>query len=82
MADSERDVRRRLGQSVKRLRLARKLTQAGLAELADVEPRTIQRLEAGVSARLSTLVVVARALEVSVGALFEATSKPRTPSKA
>jgi transcriptional regulator with XRE-family HTH domain len=77
VAESERDVRKRLGASVKRLRVAAKLTQAELAERAGVEPRTVQRLEAGVSARLSTLVVVARALDVGVGAFFDTRSKAR-----
>jgi transcriptional regulator with XRE-family HTH domain len=42
-----------LGGNVRRLRVARKLTQEALAELIGVNPRTVQKIEAG---RLNILV--------------------------
>lgn len=35
------------GANVRRLRVAQKMTQEQLAELADLNPRTIQKIEAG-----------------------------------
>jgi transcriptional regulator with XRE-family HTH domain len=70
-------VRLWLGTNVRRLREARGWTQAELAERAGVEPRTIQGLELGVSARLSTIVAVANVLGVPVARLFRRASVPR-----
>ena len=41
------ELLRALGGNVRRLRLRAKLTQEGLAELVGVNPRTIQKIEAG-----------------------------------
>lgn len=46
-------------------------TQEHLAEVSQVNPRTIQRLEAGEDASLDTLRLVANALNVQIGDLFE-----------
>lgn len=52
-----------LGARVNRQRLARNLTQAGLAEAAGVSKRTIERLEAGESTQLSSFIRILRAIE-------------------
>lgn len=49
-------------------------TQEHLAEVSQVNPRTIQRLEAGEDASLETLRLVANALGVQIGDLFETIS--------
>ena len=55
---------------IKELRTACHLSQEQLAEKAQVSVRTIQRLEAGDDASISTLNLVAGALGVEVGDLF------------
>ncbi|MCH3989666.1 MAG: helix-turn-helix domain-containing protein [Lactobacillus sp.] len=56
---------------IKKLRQERHLSQEQLAAQAQVSVRTIQRLEAGEDASISTLNLVAKALQVEVGDLFE-----------
>lgn len=51
-----------LGDQVRRVRIARDLDQAGLAELADVSIGAISNLERGKGSSLRTLVSVLRAL--------------------
>lgn len=55
---------------IKQLRMAKRMSQEQLAEKAQVSVRTIQRLEAGEDASISTLNLVAGALGVEVGDLF------------
>lgn len=55
---------------IKELRAASHQSQEQLAEKAQVSVRTIQRLEAGDDASISTLNLVAGALGVGVGDLF------------
>ena len=50
-----------MGQNVRRQRLAAGLTQEKLAELADLAPRTIQKIEAGQLDLLATTVARLRA---------------------
>lgn len=67
------DVRRLVGNNVKRLRTAAGLTQAALAERLEVDRAYVSGLEQG--ARNPTVVTlwhVARALGVSVATLLEA----------
>ena len=68
--DRTHEVRRHVGTNVNRERLRQHFTQAELAQAAGVEHRTLQRLEAGATARLSTVVAVADALGVPVWRLF------------
>lgn len=56
---------------IKQLRQNKHLSQEQLAAQAQVSVRTIQRLEAGEDASISTLNLVAKALQVDVGDLFE-----------
>lgn len=53
-----------IGTRLARLRLDRNLTQAELATEAGVSRRTVERVEAGESAQLSSLVRLLRALGV------------------
>lgn len=49
-------------------RKAAKLTQERLAELADLSPRTVQKIEAG---RLNILVTTLRRLRASIGCSYQ-----------
>ncbi len=53
-----------LGSKIKRLRLARNITQTKLARTAGVSERTLRRLESGNGATLDTLVRVLSALKL------------------
>lgn len=66
---------------IKKLRVAKHLSQEQLAEKAKVSVRTIQRLEAGDDASISTLNLVASALGVSVGDLFPKTESSQQKAK-
>ena len=60
-----------LGANVRRERLARGYTQEALAELADLNTRTIQKIEAGqINILISTVVRLKRALKCSWRALL------------
>jgi transcriptional regulator with XRE-family HTH domain len=52
-----------VGDNVRRLRVARKLTQERLAELVGVNPRTIQKIEAG---KLNVLATTLARLQVAL----------------
>lgn len=71
------DVRRMVGQNVRRLRLAAGISQAELAERMGFDRAYVSELEQG--ARNPTVVTlwhVAKALGVSIKAFFEA--RPKT----
>ncbi len=53
-----------LGTRIARYRLERQLTQAALAEQAGVAKRTVERIEAGASAQMSSLIRVLRVLDL------------------
>ena len=61
---SDEAVLRELGERLARRRIALDLTQARLAERAGVAKRTLERMESGASAQLSSLVRVMRALDL------------------
>ena len=66
---------------IKQLRLAKHLSQEQLAEKSKVSVRTIQRLEAGEDASISTLNLVAGSFGVKVGDLFPTTDSDRQKVK-
>lgn len=68
--DRVQEVLRQLGANVRTLRKRQGLTQAQLAEQAGLEPRSVQRVEAGATGSFSTLVRVALALDVAIERLF------------
>jgi transcriptional regulator with XRE-family HTH domain len=64
------DPQPELGAAIRELRLAKRLTQARLAELADLEPTWISRLEQGrANPSYGTVRRLAAALDESVSTL-------------
>jgi transcriptional regulator with XRE-family HTH domain len=63
MATSQQ-TEREIGQRLARLRLARNVTQADLAEKAGIGVRTLRRLEAGDPSTLDTFLRVAAVLDL------------------
>jgi transcriptional regulator with XRE-family HTH domain len=62
---------RAFGGDVRRVRMARKITQEKLAELVDLNIRTIQKIEAGhVNILLTTVLRLQKALGCSWGDLL------------
>ncbi len=60
------------GQRLRRIRRAQGLTQEQLAEAADLNPRTVQKIEAGqIDILLTTLIRLKTALGCNPGELFE-----------
>ena len=60
------------GQRLKRIRRAQGLTQEQLAEAANLNPRTVQKIEAGqMDILLTTLIRLKTALDCNPGELFE-----------
>ena len=53
-----------IGARVTRYRLDLQLTQADLADRAGVSKRTVERIEAGTSAQMSSIIRVLRALDL------------------
>jgi len=56
-----------LGQRLAAVRIARQMTQAKLAEEAGLSKRTVERMEAGDSSQLSSLIRVLRVLGLLEG---------------
>ena len=52
------------GERITRRRLDLQLTQAALAEQAGVAKRTVERIEAGASAQMSTMIRIFRVLDL------------------
>lgn len=68
-----------IGDRLARRRLDLQLTQAGLAEQAGVAKRTVERIEAGASVQMSTLIRLFRVLDLLPGldqAIPEAVPRP------
>ena len=64
---SDTAILRELGERLGGYRLRLSLTQAQLAEQAGISKRTVERIEAGHSAQLSSLVRILRVLELLSG---------------
>lgn len=60
-------ILREIGGRVQRRRIQMQLSQAELAVQAGVSKRTIERIEDGASAQLSTLIRILRVLELLAG---------------
>jgi len=56
-----------IGSRIARRRLELQLTQAALAEQAGIGKRTLERIEAGASAQLSSIIRLLRVLDLVVG---------------
>jgi transcriptional regulator with XRE-family HTH domain len=63
LANNEKKVLGALGANVRRERMARGITQEKLAELADLNIRTIQKIESGeLNVLITTLIRIQRGL--------------------
>jgi transcriptional regulator with XRE-family HTH domain len=60
----ETEFPRTLGANIRRERLARGLTQERLAELAELNPRTVQKIEAG---SINILVTTLHRIRIALG---------------
>jgi transcriptional regulator with XRE-family HTH domain len=56
-----------IGRRLARCRLDRQLTQADVAEQAGVSKRTVERIEAGASVQMSTVIRILRILDLLPG---------------
>ena len=56
-----------IGERVARRRLDLQLTQADLAEQAGIAKRTVERIESGASAQMSSMIRMLRVLELLAG---------------
>lgn len=65
-----KNIGERLGRNIATHRKAAGLTQAQLAELVDVHPETISRIESGKSSSIELLGQIARVLELELHELF------------
>lgn len=65
------DIKKSLGEKIKRLRKKRKLTQEQLAEIIDIAPRNLCKIEIGESfVKADTLERLLLALDVTTEELF------------
>lgn len=79
MKQSEKILRERLGQQLRKARLSHGLTQNDVAERVETDPETISRFERGATLpSLVRLLALAEALDVSVAALLGAASPRAT----
>ncbi len=62
---------KRIGQKIREIRLAKKLTQSSLASSCDVDIRTIQRIEKGTfNMSLKILFLISHSLEINPSELL------------
>jgi len=73
MADmQEIEERKRIGQRLREIRQDKNLSMQDLANIADIELSQIYRIEtAKINPKLSTLLVIARALGVNAAEFFQ-----------
>lgn len=65
------DVKKEFGEKLKRLRKSKHLTQEQLAEMIDIDPRNLSRIEVGLSfVKAETLEKILKALDISTEQLF------------
>lgn len=77
------EIVKHVGRRIRVLRDDRGLTQAGLAEQADLAPHTVSRIERGEQApSLDGLARIAKALRVEVADLFLREPRPRVGESA
>jgi len=61
-SNSDEAILAEVGQRISRRRLAMQMTQAELAEQAGIGKRTLERVEAGLTAQFSTMIRIFRVL--------------------
>lgn len=65
------DVKKSFGEKLKRLRKSKNLTQEQLAEMIDIDPRNLSRIEVGLSfVKAETLEKILDALDITTEQLF------------
>jgi transcriptional regulator with XRE-family HTH domain len=64
---SDNDVLAELGRRLSRRRLDLQITQADLARQAGVSKRTVERIEAGASAQMVSIIRICRVLDLMAG---------------
>lgn len=64
---SDEAILAEIGERITRRRLDLQLTQAALAEQAGIAKRTLERIEAGASAQMSSMIRVLRVLDLLSG---------------
>ena len=65
------DVKKLFGEKLKRLRKNKNLTQEQLAEMIDIDPRNLSRIEVGLSfVKAETLEKILNALDITTEQLF------------
>ncbi len=67
VSPADHAILKEIGKRIAAARLGLSLTQADLAEQAGLSKRTIERIEAGASAQLSSLVRILRVLQLLPG---------------
>ncbi len=83
MAAHRHDIVVRFGKRLRELRLERGLSQATLAERAEVTPEYVSRIERGqVGPSMEVTGRLAQALNLEVQALFESSAGPRSADPA
>jgi len=66
------NVKKALGEKIKRLRKQRNLTQEELAEMIDIAPRNLSRIEVGANfVTAETLEKILTALDINMEEIFE-----------
>ena len=65
------DVKKEFGEKLKRIRKNKNLTQEQLAEMIDIDPRNLSRIEVGLSfVKAETLEKILDALDITTEQLF------------
>lgn len=65
------DIKKELGEKIKRVRKSRNLTQEELAEMIDISPRSLSNIEVGVSfVKAETLEKIISSLDITTEELF------------
>ena len=65
------DVKKEFGEKLKRLRKSKNYTQEQLAEMIDIDPRNLSRIEVGLSfVKAETLEKILNALDITTEQLF------------
>ena len=64
-ARAEKEILAKIGRNLQKVRLAAGLSQEALAELAELHPRTVQKIEAGdINVLITTVFRIKAALDV------------------
>lgn len=65
------DIKKLLGKRIKELRKARQITQQDLAEMIDIDQRTLSAIECGTNFPTKNFIKIAKVLNVDLKDLFD-----------